>query len=193
MERFRAWQEGDGTKGMLEFVIACNNTAGGGGSPAPTEQTASADEAEDEYAKLDADQEITVHVPGSIGTLRCLGLLATPRIIRLLKNENAPCAFSISGGKDGSAAAIAGVEYLNFIGHTGGRILEHCDLGLIEHRDSIRACERLAKALETELVVVKPIREMIEAWRYRWRCNIERYAIVNDIKSLLIVDVRRER
>jgi 3'-phosphoadenosine 5'-phosphosulfate sulfotransferase (PAPS reductase)/FAD synthetase len=185
MERFRAWQEGDGTKGMLEFVIARNNTAGDGDGSATAEQAGAADEAEDEFSGLGEDQEITIHVPGSTGTLKRLGLLATPRIVRLLKRENAPCAFSVSGGKDGSAAAIAGIEYLNSIGHTGARILEHCDLGLIEHRDSIKACERLAKALDTELVVVKPIRDMIEAWRYRWECNVERYAKLLCMKLIM--------
>lgn len=174
LARFRAWQEDDGTKAVLEFVIACNDEPGrDGGHP------------EDEFGGADPDQEITVHVPGSTGTLKRLGFLATPRIVRLLTSDDAPCAFSISGGKDGAAAAIAGIEYLNHIGHTGGRILEHCDLGLIEHRDSIHACERLAKSLETELVVVKPIRDMIEAWHYRWECNIERYAKLLCMKLIM--------
>jgi 3'-phosphoadenosine 5'-phosphosulfate sulfotransferase (PAPS reductase)/FAD synthetase len=174
LARFKAWQEDDGTKAVLEFVIACNNEPGAGG-----------DDPGDEFGRVDPDQEITLHVPGSSGTLKRMGLLATPRIVRLLKSENAPCSFSVSGGKDGSAAAIAGVEYLNSIGHTGARILEHCDLGLIEHRDSIKACERLAKALDTELVVVKPIRDMIEAWRYRWECNVERYAQLLCMKLIM--------
>src|SRR5205085_9088401 len=72
MERFKAWQEGDGTKGMLEFLIARNNTSSSEESSSPTEQTAYADEAEDKFAGLDADQEITVHVPGRPGTLKRL-------------------------------------------------------------------------------------------------------------------------
>lgn len=174
LARFKAWQEDDGTKAVLEFVIACNNEPGADG-----------DSPGDEFGRVDPDQEITLHVPGSSGTLQRMGLLATPRIVRLLKRENVPCSFSVSGGKDGSAAAIAGIEYLNSIGHTGERILEHCDLGLIEHRDSIKACERLAKALDTELIVVKPIRDMIEAWRYRWECNVERYAQLLCMKLIM--------
>jgi hypothetical protein len=53
---------------------------------------------------------------------------------------NCVVAFSISGGKDGAAAAIAGIEYLDSVGHTGPRLLVHADLGRVEWKDSLPSC-----------------------------------------------------
>src|SRR6185295_17249827 len=38
-------------------------------------------------------------------------------------------AIAVSGGKDSIAAALATIEFLNGIGHTGPRVLIHADLG----------------------------------------------------------------
>lgn len=99
---------------------------------------------------------------------------------------NCAVAFSVSGGKDGTAAAIAGVEYLNSVGHTGPRILIHADLGRVEWKDSLPSCERLAAKLGLELVVVRrQAGDMMDRWLGRWRNNVARYLNLECVKLIL--------
>ncbi|MCP1674348.1 3'-phosphoadenosine 5'-phosphosulfate sulfotransferase (PAPS reductase)/FAD synthetase [Natronocella acetinitrilica] len=99
---------------------------------------------------------------------------------------NAPCAVSVSGGKDSFAAAIATHAHLEAIGHTGPRLLIHADLGTVEWADSLPACERLAAHLGWELVVVRRAAgDMMERWESRWASSLRRYAALETLTLVL--------
>lgn len=100
--------------------------------------------------------------------------------------EDAPVAFGVSGGKDGSAAASATLRALDELDHTGPRILIHSDLGRAEWRASLPTCEQLAQRLGLELVVVRrPAGDMLDRWLTRWANNVERYATLSCVKLIL--------
>ena len=90
----------------------------------------------------------TLHVrrPGLIDR----GVEIDSTITEMLAADS-PVAVGVSGGKDSCAAAIATVEYLRAIGHTGPIVLVHSDLGdanpalNVEWDDSLPTCERLAR------------------------------------------------
>lgn len=99
---------------------------------------------------------------------------------------HAPVAMGVSGGKDSSALAFALSEYLDGVGHTGPRILVHSDLGRVEWRQSLPACQKLAERLGLELAVVRrPGGGLMERWRSRWRANVLRYADLLCVKLIL--------
>jgi len=109
----------------------------------------------------------------------------TPEVERLLA-ANAVASCSISGGKDGMAMALAVARHLDAIGHTGPRVLIHSDLGRVEWTDSLPACERLAKALGWELVVVRRnAGDMMARWEGRWANNVARYEALESVKIIL--------
>ncbi|MEO7716339.1 MAG: phosphoadenosine phosphosulfate reductase family protein [Capsulimonas sp.] len=106
--------------------------------------------------------------------------------VRELLGLNAPVAMGISGGKDSAAVAFATCDYLDNIGHTGPRLLIHSDLGAVEWRDSLPACERLADHLGVELAVVRrPAGGMMERWESRWKANVDRYVNLKCVKMIL--------
>ena len=114
-----------------------------------------------------------------------LPVARSPEIDDLL-SQNAVAAISISGGKDSVAVAIATVAYLDKIGHTGPRVLIHADLGVVEWKDSLPCCERLAQKLGIELMVVrKASGDMMDRWEGRWRNNLARYADLSCVKLIL--------
>ncbi|MBB4574414.1 phosphoadenosine phosphosulfate reductase family protein [Rhizobium lentis] len=100
-------------------------------------------------------------------------------IVTLVSDElakDAPVAIGVSGGKDSQAAALATFRYLDSISHGGPRILVHSDLGVVEWDDSLPVCERLAKHLGAELLVVRRnAGDLMERWEARWRSSVERY------------------
>ena len=97
-----------------------------------------------------------------------------------------PVAVGVSGGKDSSAVAIRTLEYLDEVGHTGPRLLIHSDLGRVEWRQSLPACERLAERLGVELVVVRRQQgDLLDRFRERWENNIRRYAELCCVKLIL--------
>lgn len=105
---------------------------------------------------------------------------------------NEPVAIGVSGGKDSCAAAIATVEYLRAIGHTGPVILVHSDLGdedpalNVEWDDSIATCERLASFLGLELVIARRAAGgMMKRWLKRWDNNVARFASLSCVKIIL--------
>ena len=105
---------------------------------------------------------------------------------------NAPVAIGVSGGKDSCAAALATIEHLDAIGHTGPRILVHADLGderpelSVEWTDSLPTCKRLAKRLGLELLVVRRTAGgMMQRWQGRWSNNVRRYANLECVKVIL--------
>jgi len=112
-------------------------------------------------------------------------LETAPKITELLA-LNAPVAIGVSGGKDSDVAAAETLAYLKQVGHAGPRILIHSDLGRIEWKDSLPACERLARRYDLELVVVKrQAGDLMGRWLVRWRNNCERYALLQCVKLIL--------
>lgn len=109
----------------------------------------------------------------------------TPEIDGLL-NRNAVVAVGVSGGKDSVAVALAVGRHLDEIGHTGPRLLIHSDLGRVEWKDSLPACERLAARMGWELVVVaRNAGDMLARWEGRWKANLRRYADLSCVKLIL--------
>lgn len=109
----------------------------------------------------------------------------TPEISSLLA-ANAPVAVGVSGGKDSSAVALRLDDYLNEIGHSGPRLLIHSDLGVVEWKDSLPVCEKLAARMGWELVVVRrKSGDLMDRWEKRWSNNVERYESLSCVKVIL--------
>jgi hypothetical protein len=70
-------------------------------------------------------------------------VLVTPEITSALE-AGAAVAIGVSGGKDSAVTALATMDYLEDLGHRGPRLLIHSDLGRVEWRQSLPACQRLA-------------------------------------------------
>jgi len=112
-------------------------------------------------------------------------IATTPEIGQMLA-AGAVVACGVSGGKDGAAAAIATARHLDAIGHKGPRLLIHSDLGEVEWTDSLPACQRLAKHLGWELVVVRRAAgDMLARWNTRWTNNVTRYQDLSCVKLIL--------
>lgn len=112
--------------------------------------------------------------------------IATTPEIRAALDQQAPVAIGVSGGKDSAGVAFGVDEYLDFIGHTGPRILIHSDLGRVEWKDSGPTCARLADALGMELVTVRrSAGDMMDRWLMRWHNNVERYINLQCVKLIL--------
>lgn len=93
---------------------------------------------------------------------------------------------SVLISKDSVAVALATVAYLDKIGHTGPRVLIHADLGVVEWKDSLPCCERLAEKLGMELMVVRrKAGDMMQRWEGRWRNNVQRFADLSCVKLIL--------
>jgi 3'-phosphoadenosine 5'-phosphosulfate sulfotransferase (PAPS reductase)/FAD synthetase len=112
-------------------------------------------------------------------------LTHTPEILDLLK-AGAPVSFSVSGGKDGSAAALLVNRYLDSIGHPKARRqLIHADLGSIEWEDSFPSVQRLGTFLDLPVKVVRrKAGGMVERWLSRWEANVNRY---KNLSSVLVI------
>lgn len=109
----------------------------------------------------------------------------TPEV-RALLAKDCVVAIGVSGGKDSDACAIATTRYLDQIGHAGPRVLIHADLGRVEWRDSLPSCERLAKAIGWDLMVVsRKAGDMLSRWEGRWANNVARYADLQCVKLIL--------
>ena len=94
-------------------------------------------------------------------------VLVTPEITSAL-DGGAAVAIGVSGGKDSAATALATIDYLEHVGHRGPRVLIHSDLGRVEWRQSLPACERLAVRLGLELMVVRrETGDLVDRWRLR--------------------------
>ena len=112
--------------------------------------------------------------------------LETPSEVARLLAADAPVAVGVSGGKDSCAAAFATAAHLDAIGHRGPRLLVHSDLGLVEWRDSLPTCERLAAALGWELLVLRRAAGgLMERWEARWRNNVARYRELRCVRLIL--------
>ena len=112
-------------------------------------------------------------------------MAVTPEVSEAIRN-GAAVAIGVSGGKDSAATAFATVDYLEQVGHGGSRILIHSDLGRVEWRQSLPACERLADWLGLELIVVRrESGDLLDRWRSRWTNNVRRYADLSCVKLIL--------
>ncbi|MCW8309046.1 phosphoadenosine phosphosulfate reductase family protein [Acidiphilium sp. PA] len=131
---------------------------------------------------FDADANTAI---GTGWDSECPPIALTPEVERLLAAD-AAVAIGVSGGKDSCAVAIAVDRYLEAIGHAGPRILIHADLGRVEWRDSLPACQRLAERIGWELVVVRrQAGDMLHRWHGRWANNVARYAALECVQVIL--------
>ena len=104
-----------------------------------------------------------------------IAISSLPFIDELLR-EDAPVAIGVSGGKDSQAAALATFRRLDALGHGGPRLLVHSDLGSVEWNDSLPTCDRLARHLGAELLVVKrKAGDLMARWIARWNSSVLRY------------------
>ncbi|MBY0502723.1 MAG: phosphoadenosine phosphosulfate reductase family protein [Bryobacteraceae bacterium] len=112
-------------------------------------------------------------------------LAVTPDVERVL-SEQAAVAIGVSGGKDSAAVAFAVNSYLKETGFRGPCILIHADLGRVEWRQSLPACERLAQQLDLELIVVRRAAgDLLSRWRQRWASCVRRYGALECVKLIL--------
>ena len=112
--------------------------------------------------------------------------LETTPFINSLLAQYMPVAIGVSGGKDSDVVAFETVRFLREVGYTDNIILIHSDLGRVEHKDSLPTCERLAKRLGLELVIVRrQAGDMMDRWLVRWHNNVERYAQLECVKLIL--------
>lgn len=109
----------------------------------------------------------------------------TDRVLSLIL-AHAPVAIGVSGGKDSCAVAFATNRLLDDLGHRGPRILIHADLGEIEWEHSLPVCQRLARAVGMELLVVRrQAGGLVARWEKRWQDNVRRYANLECVKLVL--------
>src|SRR5713226_678348 len=102
--------------------------------------------------------------------------IETTPLIDSLIAIHSPVAIGVSGGKDSDIAGFETVRHLKDVGHKGPCILVQSDLGRVEHKDSLPACQRLADRLGLELVVVRrQAGDMMDRWLARWESSVKRY------------------
>lgn len=90
----------------------------------------------------------------------------------------APVAFSLSGGKDSTAAAHAASAELDAFGHPRERrIAIHADLGRAEWRSTAQTVAGVARSLGVELLTVRHNRhDMVSRWEARFEEGKRRYS-----------------
>jgi 3'-phosphoadenosine 5'-phosphosulfate sulfotransferase (PAPS reductase)/FAD synthetase len=99
-----------------------------------------------------------------------------PEIERALR-AGAHIVYSLSGGKDSSAAAFATQPWLDSIGHPRDRRHAiHADLGTIEWRSTEPFVREVAQRLSVPLHIVRrKAGGLIPRWRQRWKGSLARY------------------
>ena len=106
--------------------------------------------------------------------------------VEALIAADAPVAVGVSGGKDSQAAALAVFAHLDAAGHRGPRVLIHSDLGVVEWNQSHPVCERLARHLGGELIVVRrKSGDLMDRWESRWESSKRRYAALKTVTLVL--------
>ena len=100
----------------------------------------------------------------------------TPEI-ELALRAGAHIVYSLSGGKDSSAAAFATQAWLDSIGHSRDRRHAiHADLGTIEWRSTEPFVREVAQRLDVPLHIVRrKAGGLIPRWRQRWDSSLARY------------------
>lgn len=133
---------------------------------------------------MDRLQQLDLFAP-AIAATGMYDVVVTPEVSEWLA-AGAVCALGVSGGKDSQAMAIRLAEYLDQIGHKGPRVLIHSDLGVVEWKDSLPVCKRLAKRLGWELIVLRRTAgDMMDRWEARWASSLERYSTLSCVKIIL--------
>lgn len=133
---------------------------------------------------MDRLQQLDLFAP-AIAAAGQYDVAVTPEVSEWLA-AGAVCALGVSGGKDSQAMAIRLAEYLDQIGHQGPRVLIHSDLGVVEWKDSLPVCERLAKRLGWDLIVLRrSAGDMMDRWEARWASSLERYSTLSCVKIIL--------
>ena len=133
---------------------------------------------------MDRLQQLDLFAP-AIAAAGQYDVAVTPEVSEWL-TAGAVCALGVSGGKDSQAMAIRLAEYLDQIGHQGPRVLIHSDLGVVEWKDSLPVCERLAKRLGWDLIVLRrSAGDMMDRWEARWASSLERYSTLSCVKIIL--------
>ena len=91
--------------------------------------------------------------------------------------SGAHVVYSLSGGKDSSAAAFAVEAHLDRIGHPRDRRHAiHADLGLIEWPSTPGFVETIAAMLGVDLSIVRrKAGGLIQRWEQRWQSSLRRY------------------
>ena len=106
--------------------------------------------------------------------------------VETLIAANAPVAIEVSGGKDSQAAALAVFAHLDAARHRGPRVLIHSDLGVVEWNQSRPVCERLARHLGGELIVVRrKSGDLMDQWESRWESSKRRSAALETVTLIL--------
>jgi 3'-phosphoadenosine 5'-phosphosulfate sulfotransferase (PAPS reductase)/FAD synthetase len=129
-------------------------------------------------------QECYAHPPYTSELVHALGVAVTPLVLQQIL-AGASVACSTSGGKDGTAAALAFNELLDWLGHKGERVVIFSDVGRLDWPDSGESAQRLADLLHQRLVTVRMADGMIGEWRKRWRNNRTRYANLKCVKMIM--------
>ena len=104
-------------------------------------------------------------------------LALTPAVEAALR-DGAWVSYSVSGGKDSSAAIIAAEAALDAIGHPRDkRLMMHADLGRIEWAETLPHVQRLASVFNLPLRIVEHTsHDMISRWERRGDLGRERWA-----------------
>ena len=91
--------------------------------------------------------------------------------------DGADIVFSLSGGKDSSAAALAVTEFLDSVGHPAEKRRSiHADLGMIEWPSTSGFVETIATMLAVDLSVVRrKAGGLVQRWEQRWKSSLRRY------------------
>ena len=133
---------------------------------------------------MDRLQQLDLFAPAILSSAQ-YNVAVTPEVSAWLAAD-AVCALGVSGGKDSQAMSFRLAAYLDEIGHRGPRVLVHSDLGTVEWKDSLPVCERLARRLGWELLVLRRAAgDMMDRWERRWANNVERYANLSCMKLIL--------
>lgn len=109
---------------------------------------------------------------------RCMASFADAPGILDLASSGAWVAYSVSGGKDSSAAIAATMPILDSIGHPRERrFLLHADLGRSEWKSTGPHVEKLAEHFDLPLHVVRhSSHDMVSRWERRGELGRERWA-----------------
>lgn len=91
--------------------------------------------------------------------------------------DGADIVFSLSGGKDSSAAGLAVTEFLDSVGHPAEKRRSiHADLGMIEWQSTPSLVTEIASILRTPLTTVaRKAGGLIHRWEQRWQSSLDRF------------------
>jgi len=102
-----------------------------------------------------------------------------------IKSRETVVACGISGGKDSETLTFEVKRKLKSLNFRGIFVLIHSELGLIEHKESLDQCQKLAVQTDSELIVVRPNLPMIERWERRLVDNSRRFENLERVKLLM--------